>query len=172
MGHLGPPEISKLLWEAELFKQRYESLANILLHSPEELSQQLCMLLLSEGNEQMRQTIVSLGLPILLPDATQIIRGPRISIPASMEQRVSITEENVDTWVQKGWVDLRPRNMALWQERFRKMENSRQLIRGHGSAAVTIEGYLYETIHIGEVVGWIFNNEHDGYRSKYGHRMK
>ncbi|HZU01276.1 MAG TPA: hypothetical protein VFA10_16520 [Ktedonobacteraceae bacterium] len=34
----------------------------------------------------------------------------------------------------------------------RKMENSRQLIRGHGPVAVTIEGYLYETIHIGEVV--------------------
>jgi hypothetical protein len=51
--------------EAELFKQRCESLVNILVHSPEELSQQLCMLLLSESNEQMRQTIVSLGQPIL-----------------------------------------------------------------------------------------------------------
>jgi hypothetical protein len=172
LGHLGPPELSKLLWEAELFKQRYESLANILVHSPEELSQELCMLLLSKSNEQMRQTIVSLGLPILLPDATQIIRGPRISIPDSMEQRVRITEEDVDTWAQKGWVDLRPKNMAIWQERFHKMENSRQLIRGHGSAAVTIEAYLYDTIRIGEVVGWIFNNEHDGYRSKYGHRIK
>ena len=49
--------------------------------------------------------------------------------------------------------------MAIWQERFRKMENSRQRMRGHGSAAVTIEGYLYDTIRIGEVVGWIFNQE-------------
>ena len=172
LGHLGPPELSKLLWEAELLKRRYETFTSILVNPPEELSQELSMLLLSERNEQIRQTIVSLGLPILLPDGTQIIRGPRISIPDSIEHTVRITEEDVDAWAQKGWVDLRPKNMAIWQERFRKMENSRQRIRGHGSAAVTIEGYIYDTIRIGEVVGWIFNNEHDGYRSKYGHRIK
>ncbi len=83
-----------------------------------------------------------------------------------------ITEEDVDAWAQKGWVDLRPRNMALWLERFEKMESSRLHIHGRGSAAVTLEGYLYEDIRIGEVVGWIFNNEHDGYRIKYGHRIK
>ena len=172
LGHLGPPELSKLLWEAELLKRRYEALTSVLVNSPEELSRELSLLLLSERNQQIRQTIVSLGLPILLPDGTQIIRGPRISIPDSIEHSVRMTAEDVDAWAQKGWVDLRPKNMAIWQERFRKMENSRQRIRGHGSAAVTIEGYIYDTIRIGEVVGWIFNNEHDGYRSKYGHRIK
>ena len=76
-------------------------------------------------------------------------RRPRISIPESIEHSVRMTEEDVDAWAQKGWVDLRPKNMAIWQERFRKMENSRQRIRGHGSAAVTIEGYIYDTIRIG-----------------------
>lgn len=172
LGHLGPPELSKLLWEAELFKRSYEALTSLLVNSPEELSRELSQLLLSERNEQIRQTIVSLGLPILLPDGIQIIRGPRISIPDSIEHSIRMTAEDVDAWAQKGWVDLRPKNMAIWQERFRKMENSRQRIRGHGSAAVTIEGYIYDTIRIGEVVGWIFNNEHEGYRSKYGHRIK
>jgi hypothetical protein len=172
LGHLGPPEISKLLWEAELFQRRYETLTNVLVNAPEELSRELSLLLLSERNEQIRQTIVSLGLPILLPDGTQIIRGPRITIPDSIEQGVRMTAEDVDAWAQKGWVDLRPKNMALWQERFRKMEHSHQRMRGHGSAAVTIEGYIYDTIRIGEVAGWIFNNEHEGYRSKYGHRIK
>ena len=72
---------------------------------------------------------MSLGLPILLPDGTQIIRGPHISIPDGIEHSVRITEEDVDAWAQKGWVDLRPKNIAIWQERFRKMENSRQRIR-------------------------------------------
>jgi hypothetical protein len=76
LGHLGPPELSKLLWEAELFKRSYEALTSLLVHSPEELSKERSLLLLSERNEQIRQTIVSLGLPILLPDGTQIIRGP------------------------------------------------------------------------------------------------
>ncbi len=120
----------------------------------------------------MCQTIISLGLPVLLPDGRQIIRGPRISIPERIEPDVRFTEEDVEAWAQKGWVDLRSGNMATWRERFEKMESSRLHIRGRGSAAITLEGYIYEDIHIGEVVGWIFNNEHEGYRVKYGHRIK
>src|SRR6266487_4603781 len=172
LGHLGPPELSKLLWEAELLKLRYETLRAVLKHTPEELSEELAGLIQSVEFDQMCQTIISLGLPILLPDGSQIIRGPRIRIPERIEPGVRVTEEDVDAWAQKGWVDLRPPNMALWQERFEKMEKSRQDIRGRGSAAVTIEGYIYDNICIGEVVGWIFNNERDGYRVKYGHRIK
>jgi len=172
LGHLGPPEISKLLWEAELLKLRYETLREVLKHTPEELSEDLCRLIQSEEFAQMCQTITSLGLPILLPDGKQIIRGPLIRIPERIEPGVLVTEEDVDAWTQKGWVDLRPSNIALWQERFEKMEKSRKDIRGRGSAAVTIEGYIYDNIRIGEVVGWIFNNEQDGYRIKYGHRIK
>ena len=172
LGHLGPPEISKLLWEAELLKLRYETLRAVLKHKPEELSEELTELVQSEEFDRMCQTIISLGLPILLPDGKQIIRGPRISIPERIEPGVRITEEDVDAWAQKGWVDLRTQNMVLWQERLEKMEKSRQDIRGRGSAAVTIEGYIYDNIRIGEVVGWIFNNEQDGYRIKYGHRIK
>jgi len=172
LGHLGPPELSKLLWEAELLKLRYETLRAVLKHRPEELSEELTELIQSEEFDRMCQTIISLGLPILLPDGKQIIRGPRISIPERIEPGVRITGEDVDAWAQKGWVDLRTQNMVLWQERFEKMERSRQDIRGRGSAAVTIEGYIYDNIRIGEVVGWIFNNEQDGYRIKYGHRIK
>jgi hypothetical protein len=172
LGHLGPPEISKLLWETELLKLRYETLRAVLKHTPEELSEELTQLIQSKEFDRMCQTIISLGLPILLPDGKQIIRGPRISIPERIEPGVRITEEDVDAWAQKGWVDLRTQNMVLWQERFEKMERSRQDISGRGSAAVTIEGYIYDNIRIGEVVGWIFNNELDGYRIKYGHRIK
>ena len=166
LGHLGPPELSKLLWEAELLKLRYETLRAVLKHTSEELSKELTELIQSEEFDRMCQTIISLGLPILLPDGKQIIRGPRISIPERIEPGVRVTEADVDAWAQKGWVDLRPQNMVLWQERFEKMERSRQDIRGRGSSAVTIEGYIYDNIRIGEVVGWIFNNELDGYRIK------
>jgi len=172
LGQLGPPELSKLLWEAELFKLRYKTLRGVLKQAPEELSEELSELIQSEEFDPMCQTIVSLGLPILLANGEQIIRGPHIKIPERIEPDVRITEEDVNAWAQKGWVDLRPRNMALWEERFEKMESSRLQIRGRGSAAVTLEGYIYEDIRIGEVVGWIFNNEHEGYRIKYGHRIK
>lgn len=172
LGHLGPPELSKLLWETELLKLRYKTLRGVLKNTPEELSEELSELIQSEEFDPMCQTIVSLGLPILLSNGGQIIRGPHIKIPERIEPDVKITEEDVDGWAQKGWIDLRPGNMALWTERFEKMESSRLQIRGRGSAAVTLEGYIYEDIRIGEVVGWIFNNEHEGYRKKYGHRIK
>lgn len=172
LGHLGPPELSKLLWEAELLKLRYETLQVVLQHTPEELSEELTALLQSGEGDKVCQTIISLGLPILLPDGRHIIRGPHIRIPEVLDPEVTISDDDIATWAQKGWVDLRPRNMALWLERCEKMETSRLQIRGRGSAAVTIEGYIYDNIRIGEVVGWIFNNEQDGYRIKYGHRIK
>jgi len=46
------------------------------------------------------------------------------------------------------------------------MKRTRESLRGRGSAAVTREAYLYDEIHIGEVVGWVFNNEMGGYRIK------
>ena len=63
-------------------------------------------------------------------------------------------------------MDLRPANFARWQKRFEMMERSRQALRGKGSAAVTREAYLFDEIRIGALVGWIFNNEQEGYRIK------
>jgi len=42
----------------------------------------------------------------------------------------------------------------------------RKSIRGRGSAAVTRQAYLFDDIRIGEIIGWIFNNEKGGYRMK------
>jgi len=63
-------------------------------------------------------------------------------------------------------VDLRPQNVDFWQERFRHMIRENQRVRGKGSAALDREAYLFDQIFIGEVVGWVFNNEMGGYRIK------
>jgi len=63
-------------------------------------------------------------------------------------------------------VDLRPENFVVWRERFEEMERTRKGLRGRGSAAVTTEAYMFDEIHIGEVVAWVFNNEAEGYRIK------
>ncbi|MCK5645512.1 MAG: hypothetical protein KAH97_01965, partial [Anaerolineales bacterium] len=72
----------------------------------------------------------------------------------------------IDAWALKGWVDLRPKNIKLWKDRIQKLENSRIKVRGSGSAAVIREAYLTEEIRSGSIVGWIFNNEQEGYRIK------
>jgi hypothetical protein len=166
LGELGPPELGKLLWEAHLLRAGYGTLKNVLAKTPEELASELTELV---GREQwLRDTIVSVGLPILTPDG-QLIRGPYIRIPeVKNRDHVDIGgPEDVDAWAAKGWVDLRPRNMRRWRERFETMGHGAGRIRERGSAAFTRDAYLSDSIQIGAVVGWIFNNEEDfGYRIK------
>lgn len=165
LGQLGPPALSKLLWECHLLKLAYGTLAAVLATDAADISQRLHHLL--ADNPALAALITSIGVPVLLPDGQTALRGPRIRIPeVPGETHVTATPEAVDTWAGKGWVDLRSANMQHWLERFRTMQQTQQAIRGRGSAAVTRQAYLFEDIRIGEIVGWIFNNEADGYRMK------
>jgi len=165
LGQLGPPQLSKLLWEAELLGMQFGTLDAVLAHSPQEISEAIYRHIL--GNAQLRHTITSIGAPILTPDGQSLIRGPFIRIPEVPGERlVRVADGDIDRWANKGWVDLRPDNFAHWLERFRVMERARQCTRGSGSASVTRETYLSDEIRSGTIVGWIFNNEEGGYRIK------
>lgn len=165
LGQLGPPELSKLLWEAELLRIAFRTLTAALQVSPEAVSSSIAALL--DERADLRHAITSIGVPILAPDGQTLDRGPFIRIPeVPGENTVALTPENIDTWARKGWVDLRPANFADWQERFRSMAASRERIRMQGTASVTREAYLADDIRAGAIVGWIFNNETDGYRVK------
>ena len=165
LGQLGPPELGKLLWEAHLLKMRYGTLSAVLEHEAETIAAELFALV--ESDADLRQTIASVGLPILTPDGGSLIRGPYIRIPEiAGTNEVEATPEHVDTWSAKGWVDLRPKNIERWRSRFGRMRHDASAVRGRGSSAVTREAYLSEEIHIGAVAGWIFNNEENAYRIK------
>ncbi|MBN1146195.1 MAG: hypothetical protein JXA78_02990 [Anaerolineales bacterium] len=165
LGQLGPPQLSKLLWEAELLHMQFGALNEVLAHSVQEISDSIYRRILDDS--RLRHTITSIGVPILTPDGQGLIRGPFIRIPeAPGERSVMVAAGDVDRWANKGWVDLRPGNFAHWIERFRVMERTRQSTRGRGSASVTREAYLSDEIRSGTIVGWIFNNEEGGYRIK------
>jgi len=165
LGILGPPELSKLLWEAELLRIQYGTLAEVLEQDPGEISADLYRHLLE--NPAVLHSITSIGVPVLTPDGQTLLRGPALNIPeVKGAHEVAIGAGDIDRWADKGWVDLRPANFARWQARFRLMERKRQRVRGKGSAAVTREAYLFDDIRIGTIVGWIFNNEEEGYRIK------
>lgn len=164
-GELGPPKLTKLLYEAHLLKNKYRTLQKVIEQPAEEVSHALWAYL--QRNQKLRNTIVSIGIPILPPEANRIIRGPRINVPEyAGRTALPVTGEAVDGWAERGWLDLRPKNISHWQARFRLMLRSAQTIHREGSAAITMEAYRSEEIRIGEVVGWIFNNEEEGYRIK------
>ncbi len=164
LGQLGPPELSKLLYEAHMLRLNYQTLRNVLDTTATELSETLYHFIME--NELLRTQITSIGVPILAPDGRSLIRGPRINIPESIYHEVDLDDESVDAWAQKGWVDLRPSNCKTWQERFERMRRTQHMLHTRGTSSVTMKTYLPETIEIGSVVAWLFNNDHQGYRIK------
>lgn len=164
VGQLGPPELSKLLYEAQLLKLNYGTLLEVINTPATEISETIYSYLLER--ETLRTTIASIGVPILTPDGKSILRGPRLNIPESIYHEVAVTGAEVDGWARKGWVDLRPVNFAEWQDRFQRMRRTRHMLNTRGTSSLTMKTYLPETIEIGIVVAWIFNNDDQGYRIK------
>lgn len=164
LGQLGPPELSKLLYEAHLLKLNYQTLQRVIDTSASELSETLYQFILE--NELLRTQITSIGVPILTPDGQHLIRGPRLNIPESIYHEAALSPENVNQWAEKGWVDLRPSNLHIWQHRFDRMTRTQHMLHTRGTSSVTMLTYLPETIEIGAVVAWLFNNDYEGYRIK------
>ncbi len=168
LGRLGPPELSKLLFEAHLIKSALGGFLAVLDEglSPKAMANALAEVLDSSG---VQRTAPSIGIPVLMPDGRTVLRGPRINVPEVKGHSSSIRftkRGDVDKWAKKGWIDLRPANMKRWKERFSAMVEARRDLRAAGSAAATIQTYMGATMEIGEVVAWIFNNELGGHRIK------
>lgn len=164
LGQLGPPELSKLLYEAHLLKLIYGTLNGVIGTPATGVSEATYSFLLEEDG--LRTVITSIGVPILCPDGRRLLRGPRINIPESNYREIEIREGDVDIWARKGWVDLRPENFLIWQDRFRRMQRTRHMLHTRGTSSVTMKTYLPESIEIGAVVAWLFNNDMEGHRIK------
>lgn len=167
LGRLGPPELSKLLFEAALLHHVYGSLTAI-MSDTRGLAEACEALAAALSPTQVARVAPSIGIPVLLPDGKTLLRGPRINVPELLGHSTSVqqSEDRRDTWARKGWVDLRPQNLQLWRERARRMVQARTDLRRAGSAAATIHSYMSDRFEIGEVVAWIFNNEMGGNRVK------
>jgi hypothetical protein len=171
LGRLGPPELSKLLFEAQLLKECFGSLTAILesdgqRREPEDLSR-----IVSEHlpNSPVLRMAPSIGIPILAADGATLLRGPRINVPevSGHSRAVSLDDpKDIERWAKKGWIDLHPISMGRWLNRVEKMVKARIELRATGSAAASTRSYLPTEFEIGEVVAWIFNNEMGGCRIK------
>jgi hypothetical protein len=173
LGQLGPPELSKLLFEAHLIKETFGTSYDALLFDGGDIDRPMTP---SEASKRITercfdhpvcQRATSVGIPILAGDGQTLVRGPRINVP-EVQSRTKVVEvksiEQLNAYAKKGWVDLRPANMKIWQQRFHRMITARALVATEGSAAFTLETHFSQEIEIGELVAWIFNNELDGSR--------
>ncbi|HHL73994.1 MAG TPA: short-chain dehydrogenase [Bacteroidetes bacterium] len=166
---LGPPRLSKLLYEAHLLKLGFKTMEAVRDAEPEELVRVLEKTI--TGNKKLRSEIISIGLPILMPDGKRILRGPVIKIPPFRgTDEMEITEEAVERWAYDGWVDLRKENMQIWKKRMLEIFEELNAIPENDTSSQFDRERTYwldeGEINVGKVVGWILDHEEKGARMK------
>ncbi len=153
---LGPPRLSKLLFEAYLLKRVYKTLPAVDAETPEALSAALAAEV--KRTPLLRQQMLTIGIPILMPDGERLLRGPLIK----------------SNTADMGWVDLTPANMAKWKARLKDLR--RQIRAELDGDSSSYYDRLYPAsrlwqpeeirFDIGEIVGWLFIFEEHGRRMK------
>ncbi len=166
---LGPPRLSKLLYEVQILKILYGSILNVIKQNPAEISKKAEELIRS--NRVLRSQIISIGIPILMSDGKKLIRGPEIKIPPYRgDNELPVTQENIDLWAHDGWVDLREKNFELWIKRFNKIIEETEKIPLDDTSSRFVRNREfwnnYEEIDTGKIVGWLFIYEELGERMK------
>ncbi|MCL4233928.1 MAG: short-chain dehydrogenase [Deltaproteobacteria bacterium] len=177
---LGPPRLSKLLYEAHLLRRVYGDIATATKADPAAMSSDLERLV--RRDKTLRARIISIGIPILLPDGKSMLRGPNIVIPPFRGRNtVELDAKRFDRYAHDGWVDLRVANMKHWRERLARLAaemesmdwKQTQSVMGTSSRVhrkryqITVRGKT--VLNVGEIVGWIFNEEEEGSRKTYSH---
>ena len=167
---LGPPHLSKLLYEAYLLKLAYPDPSVIPGEPAEKLAEKVWQVL--QQDKKLRATIISIGVPILLPDGKSILRGPEVKIPPyTGSNELPMDAASVDEWADKGWLDLRPSSMRRWQNRIAEFYRASSQSADHQD---TSSGYPWERRMLGagdeyfagRLVTHIFIEEEKGGRIK------
>ena len=166
---LGPPRLSKLLYEAYLLRVCFGDIRTVARTETGILSKRLFDLL--KADDQLRSQIISIGIPILLPDGKSLVRGSTIKIPPYRgDDEMRITPVSLDRWAHDGWVDLREKNMKLWRSRFAQIIREVESLPPDESSSRTMHNREYwknmTEIDPGKICGWIFTYEEKGKRMK------
>lgn len=166
---LGPPRLSKLLFEINLIKRIAGTFEDALLFKPEDLANEANKLIQSDN--KLRSEMLSIGLVILLPDGNSYLRGKNVKIPVRRtSDKLPMTDENIEQWCYEGWVDLRPSNFQIWLERLARIKSQAEAIPEEETSSrftYTKEYWNnFQQIEEGKIAAWIFEFEDAGWRFK------
>jgi hypothetical protein len=166
---LGPPRLSKLLYEIHLLRLFNKTMHDILNKTPEELSGKCFDIIVNDSD--LRNEILAIGIPILLPDGESLLRGSIIKIPAFRGDNIlDVNERNINTWANEGWIDLRISNMQKWQQRLSDLIKEAESIPESNTSSMHVRTKAYwnnfEEINIGKICSWLFIHEEQGKRMK------
>ncbi len=173
--NLGPPRLSKLLYESYYLKRLFNDLQKVLEQTPEGLIEGIFGLF--ETQPDLMATPVSIGIPILFEKdgELKLLRGRQIKTPPHTgDNELSLESVNLEEWARAGWIDLRPSNMERWQRRIRALladsmsipadDTSSRYVRDREFWQGSQDGTW--SIQPGEMAAWIFINEDKGERGR------
>jgi hypothetical protein len=166
---LGPPRLSKLLFESFLLKLGFKDMLTVVKTDKNVLSKKLTEIIKKDAD--LRSKIISIGIPILMPDGKTILRGADIKIPPYRgDAELTINKNSIDLWAHDGWVDLRASNMQAWKDRLNKIIKEIVQIPKDDTSSRFMRTKEYwkdfKEIEPGKIVGWIFTVEELGERMK------
>ncbi len=166
---LGPPRLSKLLYESYLLKRCCMDVRTAAETDAKTLSRDIVSLITQDA--ELRSQIISIGIPILMPDGKSLLRGPLMKIPPPRGQNtLPVTPRAIDQWAHDGWVDLRVKNMELWRSRFKTIIKEVESLPALETSSRTMYTREYwkdlAEIHPGKICGWLFTFEEKGKRMK------
>ncbi len=168
--NLGPPRLSKLLFEADLLRRTFGTMGVVRDASPVEMSLRALEELTAE--DEYRSQIVSIGIPILLPDG-RAAAGPECKIPpvTAPDQTFEVTAGSGGGLGPRG-VGRPPRGEHGALEgplRHASRPRSRAIPADESSSRFLRDRQFWGAeglIQPGKVVGWIFATEEKGARMK------
>ena len=155
---LGPPRLSKLLFEAEILNRLYGSVQQGADLDPDETASRALDLIETDG--RLRSDILSIGIPILFPDGKSMLRGPKVSVePDGAPDPV---------WANRGWVDLRSESWGRWRDRLNSFRADVLDVPGaaHGSGSDLDVRARSGDIRPGSLAAYVFRFEDEGERMK------
>jgi hypothetical protein len=166
---LGPPKLSKLLYEAHLLRRIEGDLYKLASFEADDLSRRATDIVLSDA--PLRSRILSIGIPILLPEGDRLLRGPEMKTPALRGRRdLRLTRESIDRWAEDGWVDLRSSNFAHWKKRLQRIILEIASIKPDDTSSRHERDRPFwvgqDGFHAGKIAGWILSFEDKGTRMK------
>jgi hypothetical protein len=158
---LGPPRLTKLLYEAYLCRQLCPNVRALAGSKARALADAAWKLL--AANAALRQQIISVGLPIVAPDGKAVYRGS-IVVVAPEPGRDPLSA------APRGWVDLRPEQFGVWITRAGIMMRDAEA-RAHGpqSSGSDVDWNAIgpdDTIEPSRFATWVFTVEDKGTRIK------
>ena len=153
---LGPPRLTKLLYEAFLLSRLRTSVAALAESKAPSLAKEATQLIAEDT--ELRSTIVSIGLPIVVA-GDKVYRGEKVIIQPE--------GGNIELAVARGWVDVRQPNMEAWIRRAqRTVEQAETRVRGSDSGTDWFAIEPQNAITPPQFATWIFRFEDGGERIK------